>query len=339
MQLQCVTMTAPIEEERPRTAIDDKYLKANAEHSPVRHSSLPDEATLTPQSLSPHNSTVGLPQSSFNDNGELSNTQSRHEAALRSPSVEPSPGQGYENRRHNSTKNGETAVKHKLDASNQQSSDFEYSKKQRVDETEDIEATQTEAYEELRKTAYIALRSIEQDFAKLRERLYHERIAELEKEVTAISTGKHPDYSLAISEIDRRRNKQMEQVSEWRRHKNNDIHRQMQSSVRSAHVNFQAKRAELRRSVMANIMSQKQKLTDEMLLFDNAVSSLPSESTLKQHRERTLQDSKETLGISTTVGFPISMKPTGYDEAETESDVRKIQQTEANEKSKISYIT
>lgn len=30
----------------------------------------------------------------------------------------------------------------------------------------------------------------------------------------------------------------MEQVSEWRRHKNIDIHRQVQSSLRSAHATF-----------------------------------------------------------------------------------------------------
>lgn len=68
--------------------------------------------------------------------------------------------------------------------------------------------------------------------------MYHERLAEVEKEATAISTGKHPNYSLAMSEIDRRRKKQMEQVSEWRRHKNIDIHRQVQSSLRSAHATF-----------------------------------------------------------------------------------------------------
>jgi Sds3-like len=135
--------------------------------------------------------------------------------------------------------------------------------------------------------------------------LYHERLAELEKEATAISTGKHPNYSLAMSEIDRRRKKQMEQVSEWRRHKNIDIHRQVQSSLRSAHATFlvrphqlqavgwiaegeffkrivpltlidylQAKRAELRRSVMDSIMNQKQKLTDEMMLFDSTGTSI-----------------------------------------------------------------
>lgn len=52
--------------------------------------------------------------------------------------------------------------------------------------------------------------------------------------------------------------------------------------------------------------------------------TLPSESTMKHKRERTLQENKETLGISTTVGFPISMKPSGYEEAETESDVRMV---------------
>ncbi|KAI8575376.1 hypothetical protein K450DRAFT_262133 [Umbelopsis ramanniana AG] len=264
MQLQCVTMTAPIEEEL--TATEEKSLKVNTRHSPARPSSLPDDATLTPQSLSPHNSTIGPSHASFSDHGDLQNSQSGHVVALRSPRMEPTGSQGWENRSPTSAKHEEgPTTKHELDASDQDRT--EPSKKRRLDGTDDIE--HTEAYEELRRGAFQALQSIEQDFAKLRERLYHERLAEIEKEVVAISTGKHPTYAQAMSEIDSRRKKQMEQVSEWRRHKNTDIHRQVQSSLRSAHVTFLAKRAELRRSVMDSIMNQKQKLTDEMMLFNS----------------------------------------------------------------------
>ncbi|KAG2186671.1 hypothetical protein INT44_002895 [Umbelopsis vinacea] len=323
MQLQCVTMTAPIEAE---PASEEKSLKVNARHSPA--ASLPDDATLTPQSLSPH--TKSPSHAPFSD---LQSSQSGHVAELQSPRMEPTDSQGWETRSPTPAKHEESTTKHELVTSE---TELEPSKRQRLDGPE--EPTETEAYEELRRGAFQALQSIEQDFAKLRERLYHERLAEIEKEVVAISTGKHPRYSLAMADIDSRRKKQMEQVSEWRRHKNIDIHRQVQSSLRSAHATFLAKRAELRRSVMDSIMNQKQKLTDEMMLFNSTAPTLPSESILKHRRERTLQENKDTLGISTTVGFPISMKPSGYEEAETESDVRMIQQTETNEKSKLSYI-
>lgn len=77
----------------------------------------------------------------------------------------------------------------------------------------------------------------------------------------------------------------------------------------------------------------------------------------------TVNQNKEVIGISSAVGFPISIKPIGLDQAEIESDVRmvkmgllcgmafrvsfnfiallvqQIQQLQPNDKSRISYIT
>jgi hypothetical protein len=163
-------MTAPIEEESTRTATDEKSLKVNTRHSPARPSSLPEDAALTPQSLSPHNSTIGPLHPSFGGHDEVPSSQVGHVAALRSPQKEPSRSQGRETLSPTSTKPDEITTKHRLDASHQDPADFEPSKKQRVDKTEDVEPTETEAYEELRRSAFQALQSIEQDFAKLRER-------------------------------------------------------------------------------------------------------------------------------------------------------------------------
>jgi hypothetical protein len=163
-------MTAPIVEEPTRITSDEKSLKVNARHSPARPSSLPDDATLTPQSLSPHNSTIGPSHASFSYHGELPSSKSGHVAALRSPGMEPSGSQGWETRSPTSTKHEETSTKHEMDAGNQDPTDLEPSKKRRIDETDDVEPTETEAYEELRRSAFQALQSIEQDFAKLRER-------------------------------------------------------------------------------------------------------------------------------------------------------------------------
>lgn len=69
-------------------------------------------------------------------------------------------------------------------------------------------------------------------------RLYHERIAELDREVKTIASGRHPEYAVAMADIDSRRKMQLSEVSEWRRHKSNDIHRQVQSSQRLAQVQF-----------------------------------------------------------------------------------------------------
>lgn len=163
-------MTAPIKEESTRTATDEKSLKVNTRHSPARPSSLPEDATLTPQSLSPHNSTNGPSHPSFSDHDELPSSQFGHVAAIRSPQMEPSRSHGRETLSPTSTKHDEITTKHKLDVSNQDPAEFEPSKKQRVNETEDVGPTETEAYEELRRSAFQALQSIEQDFAKLRER-------------------------------------------------------------------------------------------------------------------------------------------------------------------------
>jgi len=145
---------------------------------------------------------------------------------------------------------------------------------------------------------------------------------------------------VAIADIERRRKKQLDEVSEWRRHKSNDVTRQVHSSQRLAQVHFLAKRAELRRSIIDDIIKKRQLLRDEMLHCDGSVTTLPSESTLRQYREQNTKQNKEVIEISSTIGFPISGKPTGLQESESEMDIQMIQQhTAPSEKSRISYIT
>lgn len=117
---------------------------------------------------------------------------------------------------------------------------------------------------------------------------------------------------------------------------------------------MQAKRAELRRSIIDDIIKKRQLLRDEMLHYDGsgtdcdedechflfsqncsgannvAVTTLPSESTLRQYREQNTKQNKEVIEISSTIGFPISGKPTGLQESESEMDIQMVLQFDAH---------
>ncbi|KAM3588676.1 hypothetical protein VKS41_001117 [Umbelopsis sp. WA50703] len=188
------------------------------------------------------------------------------------------------------------------------------------EEKDDMEAA---AYEELRQSAFKALQCIEEDFAKLRERLYHERLAELDKEVQAIASGKHPQYATAHSEIERRRRKLLNEASKWRQHKEIDIGRQVESALRLAQVHFLAKRAELRRSIINNITEKRRKLRDEMTCSGDLVV-VPDVHTIRHIREHSARENKEVVDISLDVGFPIGAKLGSLEQAEVESDVRMV---------------
>lgn len=169
-------MTAQVEDKANDLGLhDEKTLKSNKtmRHSPdidsyipARHSSLSEVITLTPQSLSPRtNSSTGPLHGSFHEIDDLpKDHSSSRDDSFGSPRVELVPEQGDRSATH--SPKAESAVEAKQ---NTGYVEHEPSKKRRVDEHDD--SAEVEAYEELRKNAFAALQYIEQDFAKLRQRL------------------------------------------------------------------------------------------------------------------------------------------------------------------------
>lgn len=165
-------MTAQIEDKALGSVVtDDKGLKGYVDMAHIasdllaKPSSLPPEdVTLTPQSLSPHttSSTSGV-HGSFHESDDLQKEHSAHADAFGSPRVEALADNADRSSTH--SHNEASAAKHKAEPS-----EHEHSKKRRVDDQDDNNIAQVEAYEELRKNAFAALQYIEQDFAKLRDR-------------------------------------------------------------------------------------------------------------------------------------------------------------------------
>ncbi|KAG2175722.1 hypothetical protein INT43_001369 [Umbelopsis isabellina] len=340
-------MTAPMEEKdasqypKPSRGLhvkDENYGSiSRQENEPP---GLSEGITLTPQSLSPQMSSTHTVSQEPKEN-------MRNGTEARSPSSD--------------TRQEQLAVENTVQESNL-SDDQGPS-----EEKDDMEAA---AYEELRLSAFKALQCIEEDFAKLRERyalamlndlaiiqkikyvldsvfrrLYHERLAELDKEVQAITSGKHPEYATAHSEIESRRRKLLKEASKWRQHRETDIGRQVESSLRLAHVHFLAKRAELRRSIINNITEKRRKLRDEMACSDDLGETLAtfiqlmiSMLTSSHIREHNAKENKEVVDISLNIGFPIGAKPSGLEEAETESDVRMMHAVSTGDKRSIKYL-
>ncbi|KAJ2963582.1 hypothetical protein NQZ79_g1420 [Umbelopsis isabellina] len=291
-------MTAPLEETNAtQPPKDSRILHVKDENEDSKSiyenesSRLSEGITLTPQSLSP----------------QMSST---HNASQE-------PKKKTQNGTEARTPNSDTR-REQLTVENTTNENNHLYDQRPSEEKDDMEAA---AYEELRQSAFKALQFIEEDFAKLRERLYHERLAELDKEVQAIASGKHPEYATAHAEIETRRRKLLNEASKWRQHKEIDIGRQVESSLRLAHVHFLAKRAEIRRSIINNITEKRRKLRDEMACSDDLVA-VPDLHMIRHIREHNAKENKEVVDISLDVGFPIGAKPSGLEVAEAESDVR-----------------
>jgi hypothetical protein len=169
-------MSAQVEDKANDPGLqDEKTLKCNKalEHTPdidsyipARHSTLSEVITLTPQSLSPRtNSSTDPLQGSFHEIDDLPKDHSSSRGdSFGSPRVELVPEQGDRSATHSPKAESVVAAKQ-----NTGYVEHDPSKKRRVDEHAD--SAEVEAYEELRKNAFAALQYIEQDFAKLRQRL------------------------------------------------------------------------------------------------------------------------------------------------------------------------
>ncbi|KAF9105844.1 hypothetical protein BGX29_011247 [Mortierella sp. GBA35] len=169
------------------------------------------------------------------------------------------------------------------------------------EEEEDLEKKQvyTEALE--------ALSSIEVEFAHLRDKMYEERILELETEVEMINDGTHPELSTLMKEIEDKRDQRLRIARAWRTHLNEISQAEFEIKEYQAHCTFQSKKRELRTDLMNGIGQKQQQLRLELTLAENRARHQPMEkSTMLRARKHQRAMVTELRTVNDQYGFPVS---------------------------------
>ncbi|KAK3844335.1 MAG: Sds3-like-domain-containing protein [Linnemannia gamsii] len=169
------------------------------------------------------------------------------------------------------------------------------------EEEEDLEKKQvyTEALE--------ALSSIEVEFAHLRDKMYEERMLELETEVEMINDATHPELSTLMKEIEDKRDQRLRVARAWRTHMNEISQAEFEIKEYQAHCTYQSKKREMRTDLTNGVGQKQQQLRLELTLAENRARRQPIEkSVMVRARKHTRAKVSELRAVNERYGFPVS---------------------------------
>ncbi|WFC96561.1 hypothetical protein MBRA1_003222 [Malassezia brasiliensis] len=129
-------------------------------------------------------------------------------------------------------------------------------------EQDDVEAMQR------RQEAVDLLTRIEIAYAMLRDRLYHERLEELEAESEMIHDGTHPELQLLHMIIDARRDRRLALLQNWLSEEELERARWAKAEDAIAWVNWRDDAASVRRDLISDTVRKRRRLDREKRLLD-----------------------------------------------------------------------
>lgn len=133
--------------------------------------------------------------------------------------------------------------------------------------TEGAEHDDAEAIQR-RQEAMDLLTRIEIGYAMLRDRLYQERLEELEAESEMIHQGTHPELQLLHTIIDARKDRRLALLQNWLKQEEKERERWAKVEDETAWVNWRDDAANVRRDLIDDTMRKRRRLDREKRLLD-----------------------------------------------------------------------
>ncbi|CAO3572359.1 unnamed protein product [Mortierella alpina] len=192
-------------------------------------------------------------------------------------------------------------------------------------EDEDEEAEEEEDLEKKRvhMDAMEALTTIEVDFANLRDKMYEERMLELDKEVEMINAGTHPELSILMREIEEKREQRLRVAKAWRTHMGEIAQYEFEVKEYQAHCTYQSKKREYRTDLVQELGRKRRKLILELNLSSDSRRKdgvVPDKSALVRARKQRRAVANELRAVKEQHGFPTSKRLPTASHAELAED-------------------
>ncbi|TPX67665.1 hypothetical protein SpCBS45565_g03631 [Spizellomyces sp. 'palustris'] len=170
-------------------------------------------------------------------------------------------------------------------------------------------APEDDEQEVFRKEALKTLTDIEHEFARFREKMYQEKIAELEREDAAIRNGSHPVLVSQMRHIEQKKVDRLNAAEARLRLERISFQRQFEAAVSQARTDFICKRGELRRQMIAEIEHKRWKMYDEKRKLESSDSGHPSSlvpdrAACVKRRKALKAELSEWRAIIASGGFP-----------------------------------
>ncbi|ORZ09874.1 hypothetical protein BCR42DRAFT_423241 [Absidia repens] len=193
-----------------------------------------------------------------------------------------------------------------------------------IDDNSTTDILETKDNTQDSKEALEALSLIEVEFARLRQKVFDEKMEALYEEMVMIEKGIHPDQLEMMKEIEKKRHDCIEMATAKRDMGRLAHQNRFESTVYQADLAFTRKRKELRTDIHQILGKRRLKLNDEHL---NTSEETPDDlsnvsSAQRQHR---FNQTHKLQHVSRITGFPRAPLTEGISEQSAHCDLTHIQ--------------
>ncbi|KAJ3007232.1 Transcriptional regulatory protein [Thoreauomyces humboldtii] len=160
-----------------------------------------------------------------------------------------------------------------------------------------------------RREALQSLTEIEQEFAKFREMMYQEKLAQVEAEEAALEDGTHPLLVSQMLEAEQKKDDRLAAANARLQQEQISFERQFQAALSQAQTDYICRRGEERRRLLAGLDAKRWRMHDErrrmeLTEFDISLSAAPDRSTMLKRRKALKADLIEWKVVIASGGFP-----------------------------------
>ncbi|KAF9106875.1 hypothetical protein BGX27_008954 [Mortierella sp. AM989] len=176
---------------------------------------------------------------------------------------------------------------------------------------------------QLHKDALEALTSIEVEFANLRDKIYEERMTELDREVEMINAGTHPELSSLMQEIEQKREQRLRFADMGKKYLIDIAQSAYHVAEYRAHCTYQYARRSTRSDLLRELGKKQQRLMMELTLSSdtNKRKVIDNKATLLRARKlRRLEAAELKVIVNEQRCFPGSIKLNTVTNSELNSD-------------------
>ncbi|KAI8141959.1 Sds3-like-domain-containing protein [Fennellomyces sp. T-0311] len=181
-----------------------------------------------------------------------------------------------------------------------------------------------EEYQRWHKEALDALTKIEVEFARLRDKMYQEKMSELNEEALMIARGTHPELVTMMETIEKKKNKRIQTAEAWRKYKRISYQQQFQGLEYQANIDFVSGKNALRRDLLGSLNRKRWDLDNERDKLNEPLSDadrVPDPSMLLQRKRTQADESRDLHRVTQSIGFPIAPRTTGISSKSIEEDL------------------
>ncbi|GAA5797309.1 hypothetical protein HPULCUR_002690 [Helicostylum pulchrum] len=247
-------------------------------------------------------------------------TETKNDDDEEEEGVEQEGGGGVKSTENNrDTTSSDDLKKSVLDTPTEQNGECEDTKMIEPQENDDHD------YQQRHKEALDALTHIEVEFARLRDKMYEEKMSELNEEAMMIANGTHPELVTLMAEIEEKKGKRIHSAEAWRKHQHANFKQQFEGFEYQANIHFISQKNALRRDLLSNINGKRWNIEDERTKLNDPARSdrvFPDGREMVAHKREQKEETGELQDIKETVGFPMAPIPTGLSLQDVEDDLK-----------------